>query len=102
MHLFVRQLRPRHGATARIADHRGEIADDENRLMPEILELAQFPQDDRVAEMDVGARRIDAELDPQRAIELSFSRSSASLIICATPCVRNVTASSSCMRVMPP
>ena len=34
--------------------------------MAEILELPQLPQDDRVAEMDVEAGRVDAELDPER------------------------------------
>ena len=33
--------------------------------MARVLELAQLTQHDRVTEMDVGRRRVDAELDPQ-------------------------------------
>ena len=35
--------------------------------MAEVLELAQLAQDDRVAERQLAAGRVDAELDPQRA-----------------------------------
>ena len=49
--LLAGQLRPRHRTPARIADHGGEIADDQNRLVTEILELPQFSQHDRVTEM---------------------------------------------------
>ena len=34
--------------------------------MAGVLELAQLVEDDRVAEMDVGSRGVDAELDAQR------------------------------------
>ncbi len=34
--------------------------------MPGVLELAQLVEDDRVAEVDVRRRGIDAELDAQR------------------------------------
>ena len=34
--------------------------------MAEFLELAEFAEDDRVAEVDVEAGRVDAELDAQR------------------------------------
>src|SRR2546423_176817 len=37
--------------------------------MSEILKLPQLPQDDRVTEMEVGARRIDPELDAQPTSE---------------------------------
>ena len=62
----MRELRPSDRAAARVADHRGKIADDEDRFVSEVLKLAQLSQDDGVAEMQIGARRIDAELDPQR------------------------------------
>ena len=46
--------------------------------MPEVLELAQLLQHDRVAEVDVGRRRVEAELDAQRpalrAAELALQR----------------------------
>ena len=35
--------------------------------MAEVLELAQLLQHDGVAEVDVGRRRVEAELDAQRA-----------------------------------
>ena len=41
-HFLMRQVRPRHGPAARVANHSGEIADDQNRLVPEILKLSQF------------------------------------------------------------
>ena len=34
--------------------------------MAPVLELAQLVEDDGVAEVDVGGRRVDPELDPQR------------------------------------
>ena len=67
-HLLVRQLRTCNGTTARIADHRGEIADDEHRLMTQILKLPQLSQNDRVAEMNIRTRRIDAEFYAQWAM----------------------------------
>jgi len=48
-------VRPCDRAAAGITDHAGEIADDEDGLMAEILELSEFPQDHGVAEMDIGA-----------------------------------------------
>ena len=45
---------------------RREIADDEHDLMPEVLELAELAQHHREAEVDVGGRRVDPELHPQR------------------------------------
>ncbi len=35
-------------------------------VWPQVLELAQLAQHDRVAEVDVGRGGIDAQLDPQR------------------------------------
>ena len=54
--LSWRQLRPRGGAPARVADHRREIPDDQHRLVPEILELPQLLQRHRKPEMDVRRR----------------------------------------------
>ncbi len=55
-----RELRPRYGSSARIADHRGEIADDQHRLMSEILKLPQLSKNQRVTEMKIGTGRINA------------------------------------------
>ena len=71
-HFLMRQMRPRNGAAARVADHSGEIADDENRLVTEILKLPQFSQNNRVPKMNIGCRRIDPEFDPQRPAEREF------------------------------
>ena len=35
-------------------------------VCPSVLELAQLLEHDRVAEVDVGGGRVEAELDPQR------------------------------------
>ena len=55
-----------------IAHARRVIADDENRLMPEILKLAQFSEDNRVAEMNIGRRGVDTEFDAKRPAESQF------------------------------
>ena len=43
-----------------------EIANDEDGLVAEILELAQLAQHNRMAEVKIGTRRIDAELNAER------------------------------------
>lgn len=53
----------------RVADHPGEIADQEKNLVPEILELAQLVEQDGMPEMQIRRRRIEARLDPQRTAE---------------------------------
>ena len=74
--LFARELRARGVAPGRVADERRAVADDERHLMPQILELAQLAQGHRVAQMDIGGRRVDAELHVQRhaALELLQER----------------------------
>jgi hypothetical protein len=52
-------------APRRVADHRREVADQEDHLMPQVLQLAHLVQHDGVADVDVGRRRVQAELDPQ-------------------------------------
>ena len=52
----------------RVADLAGEPTDDEDRRVPEVLELAQLAQHHGVTERQVAAGRVDAELDPQRAV----------------------------------
>src|SRR5438876_5291501 len=54
--------------TARgIADHPGEIADHDDDLVPEILEIAELAQDHGMAQMQIGRGGIETELDDQRA-----------------------------------
>ena len=64
--LLARQRRARGVAAGRIADHSGEIADQERDLVTERLELAHLVDEHRVPEMQVGRGRIEARLDAQR------------------------------------
>jgi len=52
-----------------IADHPGEIPNDKDRLVTEVLELPQFSQNDRMAEVNVGRGWVDAQLYSQRPAE---------------------------------
>ena len=64
--LFLAQARAGRRLARRVADHRGEVAEDQHRDVAEILEQAQPAQHHGEPEVDVGRRRVDAELDPQR------------------------------------
>src|SRR6266403_1520200 len=69
---LVCQLRSRGRAPARIADHSREVTDNENRLVAQILEMPQFSQNDRVAQMNVRGGGIDSQLYAQRPPEREF------------------------------
>ncbi len=60
-------LEREHGAgavlVAGVADERREAADEQYRLVAEVLELAQLAHGDGVAEGEVGRRGVDAEID---------------------------------------
>ena len=73
-HLIVAELRARGRAPARVSDHGGEIPDDENRLVPGILEIPELREHDPMPEVDVGGGRVHAELDPERASEGQLRR----------------------------
>ena len=62
-------LRPRG-----IADHAGEVPDEEGHLVPELLELAHLVEQHRVPEVQVGRRRIEARLHLQRRAALELLR----------------------------
>ena len=64
--LLARQRRPRGVASGRVADHRGEVADQEDHRVPEVLQLPHLVEHHGVAEVDVGRGRVEAELDAQR------------------------------------
>ena len=68
-HMFAREVRARCRPTARIADHPSKIADDQHRLMTEILKLPKLSQNNRMPEMNIGARRIDPEFYAERTSE---------------------------------
>ena len=64
--LFLRQPGARLVTAAGIADERGVIADNQDRLMAEFLEKLELPQGHGMSEMHVDAGRIDAVLHAQR------------------------------------
>jgi len=61
------ELHPGGVLAAGIADAGGEVADDQHRRVARILEGPQLAEQDRVAQVDVGAGGVDAELHPQGA-----------------------------------
>ena len=58
-----RELDARRRLVGRIADPAGEVADQQDHLVAEVLELAQLLDRDRVADVDDRARRVDADVD---------------------------------------
>ena len=66
VHLLASERRARFGLAGGIADHRGEIADQENGGVAQILKMLQLAQHDGVAEMNIGRRGIHAEIRAQR------------------------------------
>ena len=66
--LFLGQLGSGLVAARRVADQGRVVADDDDGRVAQVLKLPQFPQGDRVPEVDVDARGVDAVLDAQRPI----------------------------------
>ncbi len=60
------------GPSGRIANHRGEVADQKNHGMAGVLEIAQLLEGQAMAEMQIRRGRIHAELDPERPAERNF------------------------------
>jgi hypothetical protein len=52
----------------RVADHRGEVTDEEYGCVPEVLEIPNLLQEHAVAEVKVRPGWIEARLDPQRPV----------------------------------
>jgi hypothetical protein len=71
-HFVGRERRTRYVAPCRIADQRREIADQENDMVTEVLQLAQLVELHGVAQMQVGACRIEAFLDHERLAAREF------------------------------
>ena len=88
-------------AAGRVADERGAVADDERHAVAEILELAQLAQGHRMAQMDIGGRRVDAELHVQRHAALELLQERDSGTICAVPDLIMCSCSSG-VSMMPP
>ena len=64
--LLLGQRRAGGVAAAGVADQRGEVADQEDHLVPQVLQLAHLVQHHGVADVDVGRRRVQPQLDAQR------------------------------------
>ena len=64
--LLARQRRARLVLAGRVADHPGEVADQELHLVAELLEVAQLVDHHRVPEVQVGGGGIQPQLDAQR------------------------------------
>lgn len=69
---FAGEGRAGGGASGGVADGGGEVADEEDGLVAELLELAEFFEDDGVTEVDVWGGGIDAEFDAEWAVEGKF------------------------------
>ena len=65
-HLLLGELHPRGALAGGITNPRREIADDQYRRVARVLEGPQFAEEDAVAQMDVAAGGVDAQLYPQR------------------------------------
>ena len=74
--LRPRERRPRLRAPGGVADHAREVADHEHHAVPEVLEVLHLPDQNGVAEVQVGRRRVEADLDRERAAlrELGLER----------------------------
>ena len=68
------QRRPRLRAARRISDHAGEIADQKDHTVTEVLEMPHLAKQDGVPEMDVRGRGVEPDLDGQGLSGLDRSR----------------------------
>src|SRR5690606_39133465 len=64
--LLAAQRRAGGVAPGRVADLRREVADHEDDLVPELLELAHLLHEHGVPEVEVGAGRVEARLHAER------------------------------------
>ena len=70
--LLMGELRARGVLARRVADERGAVADNEGDVVTQVLELAHLLQGHGVAQVQVGARGVNAELDVERATLLEL------------------------------
>jgi hypothetical protein len=66
LHLLAGERRARHVLAGGVADHAGEVADEKQRVMPQILQLTHLVEKDGVPEVQVGRGGIEPRLDTQR------------------------------------
>ena len=57
-----------------VADHPGEVADQEDHLVAQVLELPHLVEQHGVADVQVRRGRVEAGLDAQRAARLAGGR----------------------------
>jgi hypothetical protein len=81
-----------------VADHPGEVADQEDHLVPEVLELPHLVEQHGVADVQVRGGRVEAGLDPQGRPSFSRASSSSRLRISSAP--RPMVSSACCRSVM--
>jgi hypothetical protein len=65
-HVVLAERRAGGVLARRVADHAGEVADQEDDLVAELLEPAHLVDQHRVADVQVRRRRVEAGLDHQR------------------------------------
>ncbi len=65
-HLLTRQRRAGGVLAGGVADHAGEVADQEQGVVPQVLQLAHLVEQHGVAEVQVGRGRVETGLDAQR------------------------------------
>ncbi len=70
--LRVREDRPLRGAPGRVTDPGRVVADDQDARVARVLERAHPLQRDPSADVDVGRRDVDPELDAERSPELQL------------------------------
>ncbi|MCY1416064.1 hypothetical protein D9M71_315650 [compost metagenome] len=71
-HLLASQWRAGGILATGVADHPGEVADQEDDLMPQLLELAQLVDQDSMPKVQVRGGWIETGLDPQRLTALQL------------------------------
>ncbi|MNS65553.1 hypothetical protein D3C72_987230 [compost metagenome] len=64
--LLGRERRAGAVAARGVADQRGEVADQEDHAVPQVLELAHLVEHHRVSDMNIRCGRVQAQLDAQR------------------------------------
>ncbi len=63
--LLKGERRARLGAATWVANHPGEVANDEHGLMPQVLKLPQLAEHHRMPDVEIGTARVAAELNSQ-------------------------------------
>src|SRR5207302_10915601 len=72
--LLPRARRPGLVLPRGVADHAGEVADQELHLVAQLLEMPQLVDHHGVPQVEVGRRRVEAELDAQLAAARQLPR----------------------------